>query len=291
MKKVAIAGIAVLAMFVFIGGDCGGGEPLTAPEIFKAELTETTVKLTWHASVDAELEDFKEYVVYAFTDSTLYDLAGDNDSLADYEEAFTVDTSATISGLTAGTIYYLQVRVRNMDDGVGDYSATKPYIACAPRKGAVGTQVYGQRAGVISNCGFKFSTGAVLDTAQWATMDWFLDVYSQSGTPRWVAQITPPWAHDTTKTWPRTNMKSITTTTTDVGEQIEITDADWVTPLKTGVRADSGKFYGFKCVDTTYAKVKVQKVFIDTVNLQNSYIKFDWAWQSKKGFRFLAPGQ
>ncbi len=290
MKKIAIAGIALLAMFIFVGGSCGGAALLEAPEIYKVLLTETNVTLYWHPSADAETEDFKEYVVYAFEDSTLYDLAGDNDSLADYEKAVATDTFATVA-LSAGKVYYLQVRTRNTDDEVGDYNTTKPYVACAPRKGAVGTQVYGQRAGYPSNCGFKFSTGAVLDTTNWATMDWFLDIYSQTGQPRWVAQITPPWAHDTTKNWPKTQMKSLTTTATDIGEMIEITDADWVTPLKQGVRADSGKFYGFKCVDTTFAKIKVQKVYIDTIDYTKSYIKFDWAWQSVKGFRYLAPGK
>jgi len=293
MKKLTIAGIAVLAMFIFIGGGCDGGVLLEAPEIWKVELTETTAKVFWHASIDAETEDFKEYVVYAFggADTLLYELSGDNDSLADYEKAFTTDTSAAPLTLTTGTVYYLQVRVRNVDDEVGDYSATKPYVACAPRKGGVGTQVYGQISTANSNCGFKFSPGTVVDTTKYAEMDWFLDIYSQAGTPRWVAQITPPWAHDTLKPYKKTQMKSITTTAKDVGEQIEITDADWITPLKSGVRADSAKFYGFKCVDTTYAKILVQKVFIDTVNEQNSYVKFDWAWQSTKGFRFLAPGQ
>ncbi len=287
MKKIAIAGIAVFAMFLLTG--CPSTPVLDeAPEIYKVELTEGTVKLYWHASLDAESEDFKEYVVYAFDDSTLYDLAGDNDTLADYEETFTTDTSATLT-LAFDKIWYCQVRNRNLDDNVGDYNLTKPYVACSPRKGGTAVKVYGQTVNANSQCGFIFKTGATVDTMNLRTADWFLDVYRVAGVG-YVGQITNSYARYKPNGL-KTGIKELTTSATSIDEQILIDDSGWSPGDSLGIRATKAKFYGFKCVDTTFAKILVDSVFIDSVNVQNSFVRFDWAWQNIPDFRYLGPEQ
>lgn len=289
MKKIAIAGIALLAMFVFIGGNCGGGPVLEAPKITRVELTATTVKLFWQPIADATTEDFKEYVVYASKDSTYYDMAGDNDSLADFEIGIATDTVTTVT-LAAGDIWYVQVRSRNSNDEVGDYNLDKPYVPCSPRATGKAVQVYGDQVGFASQSFFTFATGAKADSSAVATADWYLDVYRKTGA-NFITCLTPTWVFRHRHTGKLTKIKEFTGGTS-IDEQVEITDDGWKTPESTGVEiAAAKKFFAFKCVDTTFAKIYVDTVVIDTINTRNSYIKMDWAWQDNKGFRYLAPGK
>ncbi len=282
MKKVAIAGIAILAMFIFVGGFCGEAPILEAPVIYKVEVFDTNVKLYWHPSADAETEDFKEYVVYAFQDSTLADLAGDNDSLVDYEITFGVDTIQTAT-LAADKIWYVQVRTRNVDDGVGDFSATKKFVPCSPRKGGKDIKVYGQKHGIASKCMFIFSTGTVVDTTQGAQADYFYDVQIIPTKGSW---FTAP--KKLNSAWKNTKIGKLAVTVTSIDEQIELKDSE-LTADTLGVAVEKGKIYGFKLADTTYAKILVDSIFIHNTAEDSSFVIIDWAWQDNKGFRYLAP--
>jgi hypothetical protein len=68
---------------------------------------------------------------------------------------------------------------------------------------------------------------------------------------------------------------------------MEIYDRDWTAGDSAGIRVNRGWTYAFLCSDSTFAKIRVDSVYIDSVTPSNSFIIFDCAWQNVKGFNKL----
>lgn len=261
--------------------------------IYRVELTANSAKIIWHEDAASmalstfgcsrRKSDFGGYNIYAFLDSAYYDLSGDNDSLANYliKSIAGHDTVAELS-LDPNKAWFVQVRVFDTLGNVGDYTMEKPYVPVSPRPYGKGIKVFGKSQNTNSNSCFVFSTGEVLDTTNFAKADFFLDV-SQSAIG-YIGQIVSPWVRNIS--YKRTKLKIFGRISDEIEAQIEIADAAWSSD-STGVQAKKGWTYAFKCTDTTFAKIKIDSVYIDSVNLERSFIIFDYAWQNVKHFRFL----
>jgi len=198
MKKLlTVAAVGVVAMLI-LGGTCPGPGILEAPTISSVKMADGAMTVYWNPSIDEEHEDFTGYNVYLFTDSTLYDLSGDNDTLADYlvNSTPTTDTSLAISNLSNDTIYYIQVRTVSGEDQVGDYNLNQPYVSASPRPEFTVTLNFEESESNQNEPGVAvvFATGTVVDevNGEFPDADAFADHYVKADSTQLVSADARP---------------------------------------------------------------------------------------------------
>jgi len=271
MKKLlTVAAVGVVAMFL-LGGTCEGPPSLEPPDISKVVMGESDVTVYWNPSVDEENEDFTGYNVYVFTDSTLYDLAGDNDTLADYlvNDSPITDTTYTITGLKQDTIYYIQVRTVSGEDNVGDYNLSQPYVKASPRPER--TVTLELEVSPSSQCAIDFASGEIGTRGDLSTTwgDMWVDYDSQ---------LDSVWFDS-----PMHGNTNCRTTLLENKGQMEFDDLWEVTqdPTEESVGIDEGDLIVAKTEDGNYVKIYVE--VLDKTGSPPT-VKITYAYQNVTGF-------
>lgn len=268
MKKLlTVTTVGVVAMLM-LGGTCGGPGMLEAPDIVKVVMGASNVAIYWNPSIDETNEDFTGYNVYVFTDSTFYDLAGDNDTLADYlvNTTPTTDTTYTISGLSQDTVYFLQVRTVSGESDVGDYNMSQPYVSASPRPEY--TVAVDMEQGTNPNCAIHFADGTIglrtdLSTI-WGDM--------------WVDYASPDSVWFDSPMHGNTNCR--TTLLGNEGQK-NFDDIWEITqdPTEESIGIIEGDLIVAKTEDGNYVKI-----YVETVDFTNYTVTIKYAYQNVVGF-------
>jgi hypothetical protein len=111
----------------------GGAVTIEAPEMTAVIMDVAGVTVFWEKNSEIEGgSDFAGYNVYVYTDSAAL-LTGDGEELNKFNGRVIPDTMFEASGLSQDSIYYIQVRTVNIEDKVGGYNDTVPFLTASPR--------------------------------------------------------------------------------------------------------------------------------------------------------------
>ena len=276
MKKILLAAMALAAMFI-IG--CGGAAVIEAPEITSVIMNETSVTVTWAADTAIENDaDFDGYNVYAYTDSSAL-LVTDGENLNKANTAVITSNTATITDLSQDSIYYIQVRTVNVDDKVGGYNATVPFIKASPRPEFVKTVYMEWVNGDTSDCAIHFSTGDVKKRADIDSIwgDMWIDhaVYAGPVDSVWFQSA---YKADTLAGYRDTKLDNLGEFGFD-----EVWEA--TTPTLRTEPIAQGDLVIAKTVEGNYAKIHVDSLYFGT---NSGWAKITYAYQNIVDFPYFS---
>jgi hypothetical protein len=167
MKKILL-GLLCLSVIFIIG--CGGSAALIeAPLITDVAMGSTSVFVYWEYDTTIENhEDFQGYNVYVYTDSSEL-LVEDGEDLNKHNPAvippdYDHINYYGITDLSQDTVYYIQVRTINIDNKVGDYNDSVPFVKASPRPEFTVT-LMAERwdiSGVDDSCAVRFSDAIIM---------------------------------------------------------------------------------------------------------------------------------
>jgi len=184
MNKVLLALAAMVAMLI-VG--CGGASLIDSPEISMVVMDTASVAITWDEDTMIEGHaDFQGYNVYVSVDSSDL-LVEDGEDLNKFNADAITDLSYEVTGLSQDTVYYFQVRTVNVDDKVGVYNDSVPFVEASPRPEFTATLSFeldpaNQNETEIA---LRFADAAKLDEVDGqidSTADVFFDTYQDSMT-------------------------------------------------------------------------------------------------------------
>jgi hypothetical protein len=278
MKKLMLVSLLAAGMFI-IG--CGGAVDLDAPVIDTVIMGEDYVTIAW--VVDTAIEDdpdFSGYNVYAYTDSTELMVEDGEDLNKDNATVITANTY-TIEDLDDETVYYIQVRTVNVDDKVGSYNATVPYVEASPRPEFTATVNFEIGTGPDPDCAIRFSD-AVLFSDQ---------MMADSSADMWIDAWNSP-SYDTVATAsPSHNSEYGSGANVTLFEnygQMELDDLYEVTSdptINTSVAVDSGDLVVAKTADDHYVKIH-----IDAIDRNGRTVTITYAYQNIADYPFFSKG-
>ncbi len=161
MKKILL-GLLCLSVIFIIG--CGGSAViLDSPEITMVVMHETSVTVMWAADTSIENHgDFQGYNVYVYTDSSEL-LVRDGEDLNKHNADVITDNFYEATNLNQDSVYYIQVRTINIDNKVGDYTDSVPFVKASPRPEFTVT-LMAERwySGVDDSCAVRFSDAIIM---------------------------------------------------------------------------------------------------------------------------------
>jgi len=161
MKKILL-GLLCLSVIFIIG--CGGSAViLESPEITMVVMHETSVTVMW--AVDTSIEnhvDFQGYNVYVYPDSSEL-LVDDGEDLNKHNADVITDNFYEATNLNQDSVYYIQVRTVNIDNKVGDYNDSVPFVKASPRPEFTVTLMAEKwYSGVDDSCAVRFSDAIIM---------------------------------------------------------------------------------------------------------------------------------
>ena len=278
MKKILLV-LAGLVAMVIVG--CGGASIIDSPEISMVVMHETMVTITWNEDTMIEGHaDFAGYNVYFSTDTSEL-LVEDGENLNKFNADPITGLTYDITGLSQDTVYYFQVRTVNVDDQVGTYNATVPYVEASPRPEFTAIVKFELGAGPDADCAIRFADAALLSDAQMAdsSADMWIDAWNSPSYDT-VAAASP--SHNTEfgtganitalENYGQYELDAIYEITTDP------TDT-------TSVAIAAGDLVVAKTADDHYVKIHIDDV--DRVNLE---ITITYAYQNIPDYPFFTKG-
>ena len=258
MKKLLLSAIAIAVLFI-IG--CGGATVFDGPEITKVVMDATSVTVTWAADTTVENDgDFSGYNVYVATDSTEL-LVEDGEDLNKDNATVITGNSYTIDGLSQDTVYYIQVRTVNVDDEVGSYNATTPFVEASPRpEFTVTVKLERNNSAPDDSCAIKFSDGTIMADSAMANggADMWVDFWGTA--PDDTTAFSSPDHHSTYGTNSR-NTDFVNLGQYDFDDVSEVTSE----PSANYVAVIEGDLVVAKTQDGNYVKIHVDALD-DTLN-------------------------
>ncbi len=281
MRKIMFGLIALVAMVGLIG--CGGEkEKLAAPEIIGVVADSNSVTLTWKEDTTVtNHSDFQGYNVYYSTDSASL-MVEDGEDLNPVNTTVLKTNTFKVTGLSADSIYFFQVRTVNTADKVGPYNTDVPVVQISPRpefvigKIKLELSASGQPPLNEDSCALRFSTGQILNEVnnEFPNADVFADAVDTitaqlvSASARPNGRSTLVIKLDTTYTWESWDFSGVNFGTSD---RAEVNNNDLLL---------------CKTTEGNYVKVLIQEV-----NHTQDYIKLKYAYQNKPNYPYLAPGR
>ena len=161
--KIILLGLSCLSVIFIIG--CGGSAViLDSPEITMVVMHETSVIVTWAADTSIENHgDFQGYNVYVYTDSSEL-LVENGEDINKHNADVITDNFYEATNLNQDSVYYIQVRTVNIDNKVGDYNDSVPFVKASPRPEFTVT-LMAERwyiSGVDDSCAVRFSDAIIM---------------------------------------------------------------------------------------------------------------------------------
>lgn len=166
MKKILL-GLLCLSLICIIG--CGGSAViLDSPEITGVAMGSTSVFVYWEYDTTIEGHvDFQGYNVYVYTDSNEL-LVENGEDLNKHNPAvippdYDYINYYGITDLSQDSVFYIQVRTVNIDNKVGDYNDSVPFVKASPRPEFTVT-LMAERwySGVDDSCAVRFSDAIIM---------------------------------------------------------------------------------------------------------------------------------
>jgi hypothetical protein len=167
MKKILL-GLLCLSLICIIG--CGGSAViLDSPEITGVAMGSTSVFVYWEYDTTIEGHvDFQGYNVYVYTDSNEL-LVENGEDLNKHNPAvippdYDYINYYGITDLSQDSVFYIQVRTVNIDNKVGDYNDSVPFVKASPRPEFTVT-LMAERwdiSGVDDSCAIRFSDETIM---------------------------------------------------------------------------------------------------------------------------------
>ncbi|MCX7994776.1 MAG: fibronectin type III domain-containing protein [candidate division WOR-3 bacterium] len=281
MKRLMFGIVSFVAIITFSG--CGGeAEKLAAPEIIGVVADSNSVTLTWKEDTSVTNHaDFSGYNVYCSTDSASL-MVEDGEDLNPVNTTTITTNTFKVTGLSADSIYFFQVRTVNKDEKVGSYNADVPVVQISPRpefvigKIKLELSASGQPPLNEDSCALRFSTGQILNEVnnEFPNADVFADAVDTitaqlvSASARPNGRSTLVLKLDTTYTWESWDFSRVNFGTSD---RAVVNNNDLIL---------------CKTTEGNYVKVLIQEV-----NHVQDYIKLKYAYQNKPNYPYLAPGR
>ena len=278
MKKLML--VSLLAAVMFIIG-CGGAVELDAPEIDVVIMGDDYVTIAWIVDTAVEEDpDFSGYNVYAYTDST--ELLVDNGEDLNKDNATVItDNTYTIEDLDDATVYYIQVRTVNVDDKVGGYNITVPFVQASPRPEFTATVNFELGTGPDADCAIRFSDAVLFSDEMMAdsSADMWIDAWTA---PNYDTVATASPSHNT-----QYGASANITAFANYG-QYDFDDVYEVTTEPddtTSVAIAAGDLVVAKTADEHYVKIH-----IDAIDRNALTVTVTYAYQNIPDYPFFSKG-
>ncbi|MBA7512599.1 hypothetical protein ES705_04606 [subsurface metagenome] len=160
--RIILLGLSCLSVIFIIG--CGGSAVIIdSPEITMVVMHETSVTVTWEADTSIENHgDFQGYNVYVSTDSSEL-LVESAEDLNKINPGTIEDNTYEITDLSQDSKYYIQTRTVNIDNKVGDYNDSVPFVKASPRPEFTVTLKFATiQPGVDDSCAIRFFDATIM---------------------------------------------------------------------------------------------------------------------------------
>ncbi len=265
--------LGVCVFFIMMILSCNGAVTIESPEMTNVFMGANHLVIFWEKNELIENSaDFAGYNVYINTDSSAL-LVDDGEELNKFNGQLVQDTTFQANGLLQDSVYFIQVRTVNTENKVGSYNSITPFLIASPRPEFTVTMHIAFFAWQDSSA-VRFSDGFVMPDSTMA----------DSGADMWVAALT-----DTVQLWsphwhPLYGLQAdrITHfTNSGTGEFDSISTVidepvDFITPCMVGdiviAKSDDGNYV---------------KLYIDTIDIQNSTIIILYAYQNIPEFPYF----
>ena len=244
-------------------------------------MHETMVTITWNEDTVIEDDpDFAGFNVYFSTDTSEL-LVEDGENLDKFNANPITDHTYDITGLSQDTVYYFQVRTVNVDDEVGTYNATVPYVEASPRPEFTAIVKFELGSGPDADCAIRFADALLCSDEQMAdsSADLWIDAWNQ---PNYDTVATASPSHNT-EYGASANITMLENYGQyDLDDIYEITSDPTDT---TSVAIIAGDLVIAKTWDDHYAKIH-----IDDVDRVNREVTITYAYQNIPDYPFFTKG-
>jgi hypothetical protein len=257
---------------VLIG--CDGAVVIRAPALTAVIMDVAGVTVFWEENSEIEGgSDFAGYNVYVYTDSTAL-MTSDGEELNKFNGQVITDTMFQVNGLSQDSIYFIQVRTVNIEDKVGGYNDTVPFLTASPRPEYVVTMhLVFDTGSATDSCAIRYRDALIVADPLMA--DSAADMWIRaSGDTVWVAS---PTNHPLYGSGARQTLF------------VNIGSADFdsipVVTAEPGMETSEvavGEIIIAKTVDGNYVKICVEA--IDTINGMMTLL---YAYQNVVGFPYF----
>lgn len=281
MKKILL-GLLCLSVIFIIG--CGGSAViLDSPEITRVAMDSTSVFVNWEYDTTIENHvDFQGYNVYVYTDSSEL-LVEDGEDLNKHNSAvippdYDHINYYGITDLNQDTVFYIQVRTVNIDNKVGDYNDSVPFIQASPRPEFTVTLMFEMiQPGVDDSCAIRFSDAIIMADSAMTNDGADMWVEYRGSSPNDTVIFTSPDNHLEFGTDARH------TGFVNLGQHI-FEDISGVTtePTENYVSILDGDLIIAKTADGNYIKI-----YVDEVDKSNNFVTIIYAYQNIIDFPYF----
>ena len=264
---------SVFAFFVLIFLSCNGAVKIESPEMTNVVMGSNHLVIFWERNDLIEnSSDFAGYNVYIYTDSSAL-IVDDGEELNKFNSQIIHDTTFQANGLIQDSVYFVQVRTVNIENKVGGYNDDTPFLMGSPRPEFTVTMhiaIFAQQ----DSSAVRFSDGFVMPDSTMA----------DSGADMWVAAL-----NDTVQLWSPhqhplyglladriTHFTNTGTGEFDAISTVIDEPVDFITSCSAGdiviAKSDDGNYV---------------KLYIDTIDIQNSKIIILYAYQNIPEFPYF----
>ncbi len=266
MLLFSISALAILA--------CNGAATIEAPQITAVRMGSSYITAYWEKNESIESHaDFVGYNIYVHTDSSVL-LVSDGEELNKFNSQAIHDTLYQMNGLSQDSIYYVQVRTVNTDNKVDGYDSVLPFLKASTRpEFTVSMRLAAESQPVNDSSAIRYRDALVMTDSlmvdsvadMWVRLSgdtvWFISpdlhpVYGAGAIQTFFYNIGPGDFNSTSVVASEPTL-----------EQSEVSVGDIVI-----ARTEGGNYV---------------KLYVDSIDLQNSAIAILYAYQNIPGFPYF----
>lgn len=276
MKKILL--ISIVLVIIYIIGCGGSAVMIDSPEITMVVMHETSVTVTWAADTSIENHgDFQGYNIYVYTDSSEL-LVENGEDLNKTNPGTIEDNTYEITNLSQDSVFYIQVRTVNIDNKVGDYNDSVPFVKASPRPEFTVTLKFEMiQPGVDDSCAIKFSDATIMADSAMTSGGADMWVEYRGSSPNDTVIFTSPDNHSEFGTDARH------TGFVNLGQHLFYDISGVITePTENYVSIVDDDLIIAKTADGNYVKI-----YVDEVDKSNNFVTIIYAYQNIVDFPYF----
>lgn len=266
MLLFSISALAILA--------CNGAATIEAPQITAVRMGSSYITAYWEKNESIESHaDFVGYNIYVHTDSSVL-LVSDGEELNKFNSQAIHDTLYQMNGLSQDSIYYVQVRTVNTDNKVDGYDSVLPFLKASTRpEFTVSMRLAAESQPVNDSSAIRYRDALVMTDSLMADSVADMWVRLSGDTVSFISpDLHPVYGAGAIQTFfynigPGDFNSTSVVASEPTLEQSEVSVGDIVI-----ARTEGGNYV---------------KLYVDSIDLQNSAIAILYAYQNIPGFPYF----